>query len=70
MEPSKKPVQGELQSKTVILSENTQAEKLLDALRQDASRPVPAHQRIDWLAIAIIALLLLVAVEVLWILLR
>ncbi len=69
MEP-KKPRQGELQSKTVILPETDQAEKTLDTLARRDPQVVPSKKSPDWLTIVIIALLILVAVEVLWILLH
>ncbi len=69
MEP-KKPVQGELQSKTVILPDDEKAANVLKDLSQKATSPISSRKSLDWLTIAIIALLILVVIEVLWIFLH
>ncbi len=69
MEP-KKPVQGELQSKTVILSDEKHPDDLMSALDKQKGARAPATRRLDWITIAIVLLVLLVALELLWILLH
>ena len=69
MEP-KKPVQNELQSKTVIISEVEGIDDMLDGLNQGRGQLERPARRLDWKTAAIVIVILLILAELLWLLVR
>lgn len=66
----KKPSQSELQSKTLILGEVDGIDDMLAGLNQGRGQLEKPKKERDWKTIIIVALLVVVLAEVIWLIVR
>jgi len=66
----KKPSQSELQSKTLILGEVEGIDDMLAGLNQGRAQLEKPKKERDWKTILIVALLVVVLAEVVWLIVR